>query len=244
MKVLLEEREVEVQGRRVRYRVAGSGRPLVFVHGLGGSTRWWRPVLPALASRHGCHLVDLPGFGAMRGGRRLGLPAAAEWMVEWLRAVDLDRAAVVGHSMGAALAVRAAALEPARIARLVLIAPAGVARRPSIVRHALPMAAELRRARPRFLATLGTDALRAGPRTLVRSAWGVLGEDLTPDLARVEAPTLVILGARDRLIPLDVGARLRRELPDVRVVVLDRSGHVPMFDEPERVAEAVLDFVA
>ena len=244
MSVRLDEREARVEGRRVRYRVGGDGPPLVLVHGLAGSTRWWRPVLPALARRHAVHLVDLPGFGAMRGGPRVALRDAPGWLVAWLHELDLAPAALVGHSMGAAVVLRAAALAPERAPRLVVLAPAGVGRRPSIVGHALPLAGELRRARPRFLAMLGTDALRAGPRTLLRATWGVLTEELGADLARVEAPTLALLGARDSLIPLEVGALLGRRLRDVRVVVLDRSGHVPMFDEPERVADEILGFVA
>ena len=62
--------EVWVRGRPVRYQVVGPGEPVVLVHGLSGSSRWWRPNVPAPAARHRVYLVDLPGFGARRRQRR------------------------------------------------------------------------------------------------------------------------------------------------------------------------------
>ena len=242
MTVELSERAVEVAGRRVRFRVAGEGGPIVLVHGLAGSTRWWSPVLPALAEHHAVHLVDLPGFGRMRGGPRVALDEAARWLSSWLHEAGLTGAALVGHSMGGAVTIRVAARDPDAVRRLVLVAPAGLAPR-SLVGHALPLAGEVRRARPRFLAVLGTDVLRAGPRTMLRASRDVVAEDVRGDLSRVAAPTLAILGARDRLIPLEAGAVLARVAPDARVVVLDRAGHVPMFDDPESLAATVLDFL-
>lgn len=239
----LAEREVDVAERSVRFRVAGSGDPVVLVHGLAGSARWWRPVLPALVEHHTVHLVDLPGFGAMRGGPRLALEQAAEWLVAWRVAAGIPRASLVGHSMGAAVVVRAAARDPDGVHRLVLVAPAGLGRR-SAAAHVLPLASELRRRGPRFMAVLATDVLRAGPRTMLRATLDVLSEDVRADLARVTAPTLAVLGARDSLIPLDVGAALARDLPGARVVVLDAAGHVPMFDDPANLAETILEFLA
>jgi len=240
----LAEREVAVEGRCVRYRVAGAGDPLVLVHGLAGSTRWWSPMLADLGSRHTVHLVDLPGFGAMRGWRRFALSGTAVWLLAWMEAAGLARVSLVGHSMGAAVVLRAATSKPDGVDRLVLIAPAGVVTGRSLVGHALPLAEALRRSRPRFLSVLGMDALRAGPRTLVGASREVIGDGIRSDLGRVEAPTLVVLGARDTLVPLEAGAVLSRELRDARVVVLDRSGHVPMFDEPDELARTLLDFLA
>jgi len=214
----------------------------VLVHGLAGSTRWWSPVLSALAARHTVNLVDLPGFGAMRG-RRLALADAARWLVAWMDAAGLERCPLVGHSMGAAVVLRAAALRPAAVSRLVLIAPAGVVRNRSLVGHALPLARAVRGARLRFLPVLGTDALRAGPLTLLRASREVVADDVRADLARVAVPALVVLGARDTLVPLEAGAVLARELRDARVHVLGRSGHVPMFDEPDELARVILEFL-
>ena len=64
---MLEEQTCEVDGTRVRYRVAGNGPAAVLVHGLAGSWRWWEPIVAPLAAGLRVYLVDLPGFGSARG---------------------------------------------------------------------------------------------------------------------------------------------------------------------------------
>ena len=244
MSVALTEREIRVGGRPVRHRATGEGPPLVLVHGLGGSTRWWEPVLPALAERHAVHLVDLPGFGAMaRRGRRIALAETGAWLLAWLDAAGIARPALAGHSMGAAIAVRAAAEAPDRIDRLVLVAPAGLLAR-SLLGYGLPLATALRRAPPRLVSILVRDAVRAGPLTLLRSTLEVVADDARADLRRVTVPTLVVAGERDPIVPAAVCDVVREELPAARLVVLPRAGHVPMFDRPDAFAETLLEFLA
>lgn len=94
-------REAWVGGHRVRYEVVGEGEPVVLVHGLSGSTRWWARNTAALATEYQVYLVDLPGFGAMRRlRRRFVLAEAASWLSAWMEAVGLQSAHLVGHSMG------------------------------------------------------------------------------------------------------------------------------------------------
>lgn len=240
----LRERTVTVDGARVRYRTAGAGDPVVLVHGLSGSARWWAPVLPALTACRAIHLVELPGFGRFPpGGSRFALTRASSWLGAWLDAAGLERPAVVGHSMGAAIALRLAASRGARLERLVLVAPAGVPVGRSLLGYALPLAAVLGRSRPRFLTVLAADALRAGPRTLVRATREVLGDDVRGELGRIAVPTLVVVGERDTLTPLAAAQTVRAGVPSSRLVVLPGAGHVPMFDRPDAFADALLAFL-
>ncbi len=240
----LVEREIAVEGVPVRYRTGGTGPPVVLVHGLSGSARWWRPVLPALTSRHAVHLVDLPGFGRFRaGGPRFALARACSWLDAWIEAAGLERPTLVGHSMGAAIALRLAGERGERVGRLVLVAPAGLPTGRSLLGHALPLAAALRRSRPRFLALLARDALRAGPRTLAGATRDVLAEDVREELGAVAVPTLVVVGERDTLTPRAAVELVRAGVASSRLVVLAGAGHVPMFDRPEELAEAVLTFL-
>ncbi len=239
------EWEVDVQGVPVRYRTAGDGDPVVLVHGLSGSTRWWTPVLPALAARSAVHLVDLPGFGSMRrGGRSPGLAHAATWLAAWMDALGLERPALVGHSMGSAIVLRVAAARPERLDRLALVAPAGLPVGRSLAGYAVPLLTALRRSTPRFLPVLVADALRAGPSTLLGATLDVVEDDVRGELGRIRVPTLVLMGERDTLVPPAVGELVRRELPSARLVVLERAGHVPMYDRPDAFSEALLAFLA
>lgn len=236
----MELRHVELAGAEVGWHCAGAGPPLVLVHGLAGSWRWWRPVLPALARRFETHLVDLPRFGAVAGAR----PGdAADWLVRWLDAVGLVRPALVGHSLGGLLAAQVAARHPELPRRLVLTGPAGVPTGRSGLRETLVLASCAWTVSPRFLPVLAADVLRWGPPALLRGGLYALATDLRADLARIEAPTLLVWGERDRLVPARLGPVWRDAIPAARLAVIPGAAHVPMVERPSAFARAVLDFL-
>ncbi|MEJ7569743.1 MAG: alpha/beta fold hydrolase [Gaiellaceae bacterium] len=238
----LRSEAVVVRDARVRWRSTGEGPPLVLVHGLAGSWRWWRPVLAALAEEHTVHLLDLPGFGRLPQVRAFQLDRALDWLAAWARATALGPVDLVGHSLGAVLCARLAARHPETVRRLVLVAPAGFPGR-GAAGSALPLALELLRSRPRLLALLARDSIRSGPLTIGTAALAVVGADLRIDLPRVEAPTLVVMGRRDVLIPAWHGEELARSLACGRVVVLEEAGHVPMVDAPGAFSRELLEFL-
>jgi pimeloyl-ACP methyl ester carboxylesterase len=234
-----------VGGHPVRYRVVGEGEPVVLVHGLSGSTRWWARNIAALAVTYRVYLVDLPGFGAMRRLRRhFILPEAATWLADWMEAVGLGEAHLVGHSMGGYVCLRLAAQRPEAMRRLILVAPAGVPAGRSLFGHLVPLLLAARHAAPSFLPVLAYDAIRTGPVTLWRAARDLLAEDVREDLRSIDAPTLLIWGEKDPLIPPSVGELLRREIPGSHLLVLQNAGHVPMFDRPQEFDAALLAFLA
>ncbi len=218
---------------------------MVLVHGLSGSTRWWARNVPALAERHRVYLVDLPGFGAMRRlRRRFVLTEAASWLSAWMEAAGLEWAHVVGHSMGGYISIRLAAQRPETVRRLVLVDPAGVPTGRSMLGYLGPLLGALRYAAPAFLPVLVRDAMRMGPATLWRAARDLLAEDVRVDLRSIEAPTLLIWGENDTLVPPAAGELLRAEIPDSRLLILERAAHVPMFDRSEEFNVALLAFLA
>jgi pimeloyl-ACP methyl ester carboxylesterase len=231
-----ELEEVDVDGRSVRYHVIGDGEPLVLVHGLAGSWRWWSPLLRLLAERRRLYAVDLP-----RPGRPVAAPELSGWLVRWLDAVGLERPDVVGHSLGGLVAAELAARSPERAGRLVLVAPAGIPCGRSLVRRALPLAGTLA-ALGGWLPMVVTDALRVGPVGLVRGIVFVSTCNLTTELSAVAAPTLIVWGERDRLVPLRVAEQWQRALRASRLVLLP-CGHVPMLESPRELAAAMLPFL-
>jgi pimeloyl-ACP methyl ester carboxylesterase len=242
--VVLEERACNVGGVQVRYRLHGEGPPALLVHGLGGSWRWWEPVVEPLGARFRIHLLDLPGFGSARG-RPFVLGDAPSHVRAFLAAARIEPATLVGHSLGGAVCARAAALWPDVVERLVLVAPAGLLERRRPIQYALPIAAALRHARPSFLRVLAVDSLRAGAVTLYRAGTQLLGDDAFGDeLASIRAPTLLVWGERDPVVPARLAGAYERAIPDVRLVVIPRAAHVPMAECPEQFARAVLDFAS
>ena len=237
--------EVRVRGWPIGYETAGEGEPVVMVHGLSGSTRWWSRNVQDVAERHRIYLVDLPGFGITHSlRRRFVLAETATWLSEWMEAVGLRRAHLVGHSMGGYLSVRLAASRPELVRRLVLVAPAGVPTERSMLGHLVPLLLAARYATPAFMPVLVRDALRTGPMTLWRAARDLLAEDVRGDLRNIEAPTLLVWGDNDPLIPPAVGDLLREEIPDSHLLLLQKAGHVPMFDQPKEFDAALLAFLA
>jgi pimeloyl-ACP methyl ester carboxylesterase len=218
---------------------------VVLVHGLSGSLRWWTHTLPALARRHRVYLVDLPGYGALRRYRsRPALVHAASWLHAWMDAVALPRAHLVGHSMGGSICARLAAQHPEAVHRLVLVAPTGVPMGRSRPGYLLPLLRAVHAMPPRFLPLLAYDALRAGPRTLVHGARHILAQDLREDLAAIAAPTLLIWGTHDTLVPPTLGTLMQQRIPTARLFLLERTGHVPMYERPRAFNEALLAFLA
>jgi pimeloyl-ACP methyl ester carboxylesterase len=241
----VERRVVVVGGYPVRYKVAGQqGEPVVLVHGLSGSTRWWAENVETLSRRYRVYLVDLPGFGAMRRAPlRLGVQSATGWLIRWIEATALGSAHLVGHSMGGQICLRVAVERPDLVKRLALVAPAVWFVRGSLFARIVPLVGETRQFSPWFIATLSYDALRAGPLTLLRSAHDLLRQQVEQELAGIQTPTLLIWGERDGLVPVSVGYELRRLIPQSRLLVLKGANHVPMFHDPRRFNAALLHFL-
>jgi pimeloyl-ACP methyl ester carboxylesterase len=122
-----EEWEIELHGRRVVYRVAGSGPPVVLIHGMLNSSSHWQAVAASLAHDHTVVAPDLIGHGdsaAPRGDYSLGAHAAS--IRDLLAAIGIDRATMVGHSLGGGVAMQFYYQFPQRVERLVLISSGGL----------------------------------------------------------------------------------------------------------------------
>ncbi|HEV3284093.1 MAG TPA: alpha/beta fold hydrolase [Solirubrobacteraceae bacterium] len=181
-----DEWQIELHGRRVIYRVAGSGPPVVLIHGMLNSSSHWRSVATNLAREHTVIAPDLIGHGdsaAPRGDYSLGAHAAS--IRDLLAAIGVDRATIVGHSLGGGVAMQFFYQFPQRVERLVLISSGGLGRdvSPLLRTAALPgMAALLSLTiHPRMVAALWA----AGARLRAR---GVSGGVYLQAIARAMRP--------------------------------------------------------
>lgn len=238
----LERRWAKIGPATIAYEVAGSGPPVVLVHGLSGSSRWWRRNIGALTPHRRVYVVDLIGFGASRAQLPFALAEAAGYLTRWLDQLELERISLVGHSMGGMIAAELAADAPERVDRLVLVDPAALPLDARRLRHALSLLRELRYLSPSFLPVLIADALRAGPLTLWRAATALMLADLRPKLALIRAPTLVIWGEHDALVPVAFAQQLAQYLRYEELVVIKGAGHVPMWDRPQEFNRVLLEF--
>ncbi len=244
----------------------GGGEAVILVAGLGCTCRSWDPITPDLAARRWVLAADNRGLGqshATRPPRRVNDYAAD--LIELMDHLQIGRADVVGLSLGGVIAQRLAADHPARVGRLVLISTA--ARFSPYLRHtAHLLGTALRRfSRRQFLRTL--ELLSASPIS-VDADPGRLSRHVHDDVHRgiskraigaqlrclaaseppgpdrpVRAPTLVIGGGYDSVIPACYGRQLADELHDARFVLLPDAGHNPLDECPGRVLDLIEGFL-
>lgn len=220
---------------------------MVLLHGLSGSFRWWRYTVPELAFRYRVHVPELVGFGrSLCEGAQPSIAELAELMAEWLDAMGLQRPALIGHSMGGQVAIHLAADRSRSVERLVLVAATGIPR-PLTVYRLTRLAARLVPPRcwgtPRFLPTMAADVLRTGPRVLWQSARRLLEDDVRPLLPSILAPTLLVWGEFDPLVPLAQGRELAEAIPGAQLRVIQGGAHNVMADRPGAFNRELLHFL-
>jgi len=127
MSTTLDHRSVRLHGREIAYVIGGEGPTVLLIHGIGGDWRTWEPVLDGLATKHHVVAVDLPGHGrSMKGAGDYSLGALASALRDLGGALGIERATVVGHSLGGGIAMQFAYQFPERCERLVLVSSGGL----------------------------------------------------------------------------------------------------------------------
>lgn len=222
--------------------VVGDGPPVVLLHGLDGSARWWHPTLATLAPHFRCYAPNFVRFDRWRERARVPLARSSAFVAALLTALEIDRAHIVAHSMGGYSACRFAIERPAGVDRLVLIAPAVLPRQDRVLREVHRVVPFARAVAPDFLPVLFTDSLRTGPARWLRSARELRVAEPLP-LERIAAPTLLIWGDHDPLVPVALGPQVRDRIAGSRLIVLPGSGHVPMYEDPVACNEAIRRFL-
>lgn len=239
-----------VAGRPMRYQTmeqkntTDPREAIVLVHGLSGSSYWWRRNVAALSQRYRLYLIDLPGFGSMRREHRhFKLTNTASWLLQWMENIGLKQAHFIGHSMGGLICAGLAAERPEAILSLILVAPAIMPPHRLIRHYVLPLWNGIWQTTPIFWPILTYDALRTGPLHLIRTARQIFTHNIQEQIRTVKTPTLLIWGKHDTLVPAERGLLLAKEMPCAKLIVLPQAGHVCMFDQAQIFNKNVLQFL-
>jgi pimeloyl-ACP methyl ester carboxylesterase len=247
--VATPERSIERIGRyRIHALHTGTGDDLVLLHGLSGSSGWWRHNVPAFAAHYRTHTPDLVGFGRSKAWvAQPTIPDMAHILEQWMDAKNIRQIHLIGHSMGGQVAIHLATKIPDRIRKLVLVSSAGIPRHlkmTSLMRLLAEVVPPRRWGNPSFLPTIARDVLRAGPRAVLGATTLLLRDDVRPLLPLIQTPTLLIWGKLDPLTPFVHGEFMAQHIPGARLIAFDDAAHMPMVDRPERFNREVLDFLA
>lgn len=247
-----EDHQLKLDGKQVYYRTlaggaAAEGPPLLLVHGISCCTRTWEPFLRTLAARDDAPPVivpDLPAHGrSEKPDRLLDMEALAAWCVRFLDSLEVDRADVLGHSMGGQVGLVLAHHCPDRVRRLVLLGPTTGGRHVSTLRNAAGLVADSTREPPAYNSLLTRVFLRMGPRRYFRTIAAMQRDDSFLHAREVAAPALVLQGSRDAIVPKRVGRALAGVLPHSEYAVIEGAPHATQFSHPGETAEVVLRFL-
>lgn len=228
--------------------------PVVFLHGMFGAPENWRASMNALAPIADVHAPLLPVFHTP--DRRDPVEFLVRLVRDSMREKGIERAVLVGNSLGGHVAVRLALEEPACVSGLVLSGSSGLFERgleKNVPRH--PSREWLRRKAEQvfFDPTLVTEAMvdeiaavvsnRRSALQLLRVGQSAKRDNLATVLPRVAAPSLLIWGENDLITPLTTAWQFHELLPNSRLETIPRCGHAPMLEHPERFNELLVEFV-
>lgn len=242
--VIEDGERVRVGRHLVRCHALGEGPPVLLVHGLGGSPRWWERTTPVLAGSHRVIVPELPGFGYGHGGAPFRLHEAPELLSGLMEALGIARVRLVGHSLGALVCAGLAIRLPELVERLVMIAPPVRTAGRGVLGNVLPILRTIVGLPPSAAVTVAADLVGRSPLALLRAAGEVLVGEHRAGLALITAPTLLLWGARDVLVPARGARELARLMPSARAEVIPGAGHMPMLERPAQVNRALAGFLA
>jgi pimeloyl-ACP methyl ester carboxylesterase len=244
---------------RVHYFEGGNGRPLLLIHGLGARSEYWAPQMPSYVA-NGFHLyaIDLLGCGQTdRPDIAYTIQQQTDMVRDFMEALRIERADVVGWSMGGWVALQFALQHPERIRRLVVMDSAGISFDPGLKPKVIPprtleewrqMQAVLDFNPVRFPAFLERDLMRVVARnakTVRRAAESILGgEDLLDNrLSHIDAPVLIVWGEQDAMIPLSVGRRMHEAIRGSVLQIYSKCGHMGPATCAARIVPRVIEFL-
>jgi len=254
-----QEKFVNVRGARIRLLRAGSGEPLLYLHGLLGEVRWL-PFFDLLSRHFTIYVPEHPGFGTSEGLERVEtVDDLAFHYADLLDELDLQRPHVAGLSLGGWIAAELAVHYADRVRKLVLIDAMGL----NVAGNFIPDIFAASPAETRALLFVDSNSALAqslvsdspSPEMLdlmltcrqatARVAWNPYLHDpkLADRLYRVRAPTLILWGEADRLLTLEHGRLYEEKIRGAKLSIVKGCGHLPPLEKADDAARYTLEFL-
>ncbi len=254
----LETKRLHVDRWTINAALAGEGRPILFLHGLGMSWEWWRPTMDDLSDRYTVCAIDLPGWGGSSGMDPPQSGGSYRALVDGIiQSLGLGPTVVVGHSLGGYTAVRAASAGTTRIQGLLLVAPGGFGQIHNLWLRlvSFPVLGELAirtgalgsrifmRSVVYDPSSISNDMLKLANIPLDRRKEFVRELRMGIQLGRTTAaylvetpvelqvPVQMVWGRHDRVLPVEIAYTAQRVLGAGPPVIFEHSGHLPQIEE-------------
>ena len=258
-------KEITIYGQKIHYIEAGSGATnVILLHGLGGSSQVWQFNIGPLAEKYHVFVPDQIGFG--KSDKPLvnyRIRTYVDFLDQFYKQLKIERATLVGNSMGGWIAAIYAATYPERVDKLVLADAGGYAPPKDFDTRAFfalnPTTREGMKVlsarvfyNKAFLSDAAIDQamaarVAAGDGFTIKSITEsiIRGEDFLDDLVKtIKHPTLIVWGREDGLIPLSEGERFHKDITGSTMIVFDHCGHVPNIEKAGEFNAAVIKFLS
>lgn len=238
------------------YQLTGKGKLVLVLHGWGDSANGLANLTRSLSERYQVLSIDLPGFGGTQAPEDVwNLDDYAGFVKSFLAKVDLKQPyAVIGHSNGGALAIRAISLNQLKPSKLVLMAASGIRTKQKSRRIALNIIAKTgniatlwmperyrQGLRKSLYTTAGSDMLIAPH--LEETFQKTVRQDVQGDASGINLPTLLIYGSDDTAVPVEDGKQYSRLIKDSKLEIIGGSGHFVHLDAAQKVQDLIEEFL-
>lgn len=222
-----------------------SNPAIVMVHGLAVSSRYMVPTAELLAEHYRVYIPDLPGYGKSgKPHRVLSISELAHALAAWMDAVGIEKASLLGNSMGCQIIANFALHHPARLERAILVGPTmdpqACTAHQSIGRWLLNIPGEPLSLFPVVL----LDTFQMGLPRFVQTFRYALHDRIEEHLPQMHIPTLVVRGSRDTVIPQRWANEVTQLLSDGRLIVIEGAAHDTNYNSPQQLAQAVHQFLS
>lgn len=239
------EKEIELEGLRVRMEVTGEGRPLILMHGWGCDHTTVRSIAATAAQTHTVYNIDFPGFGGSQEPAEVwGVELYTRLIEDLVRKEGLERPVLIGHSFGGRVSILYASRN--EVDKVVLVDAAGIKPKRSLKYYLkvysfkagkrfweLLLGKEKAQERvDRMRAKRGSSDYAGASSMMRRILSKVVNEDLTDRLPLISAPTLLIWGENDTATPLADAKKMSRLIPGSGLVSFPGCGHYSFLDNP------------
>jgi pimeloyl-ACP methyl ester carboxylesterase len=250
---------IELDGRKIFYRYAGAGDPVILLHGSHRSSYLFQPVLADLGRSYSVYAPDRPGYGESDSVTDdEELPDMAEFARRFASALGIESAVWVGESRGGGICISLAARHPAVVRSLILVAPVGLPplELPKPVeigtRSVWEWFLERSLEQPDLLDEQDREAVIANiakassyeQRRLRDQDPDYDSKGLLAEIIRIQAPVMLVWGRQDPVFPVECVERFRRLIPDLReVLILDDTRHLAHFERSDTFCDSVRAFL-
>jgi 2-hydroxy-6-oxonona-2,4-dienedioate hydrolase len=220
------------------------GPPVLLVHGFVLASEYMLPAARVLAPLCRVYAIDFPGFGLSDKPRRdLGLGDLAAYLGEWMDALKLRQIKVIGNSFGCQIIAEFAARYGTRVERIVFQGPTVDPAARTVAKQLVRLVRNSRVESPGLGRVMLRDYWRAGLRRIISTARAALTDRLESKLPHIAAPSLVVRGERDPLVPQEWAERVAALLPKGELLVMPDLGHTINYTAPVQFIRAIQPFL-